>query len=109
MLKIKVVMDDDKIRRERLYDLEKVHRAVDSVFVGDYGFIKGDGGFFIESGKKDDFVDFFDAILFLKDESWFMDNVKTWLWYNSDDSSNPEDFAIDDIKEHYLRKLRKSA
>jgi hypothetical protein len=79
------------------------------VFVDEYGLVKGDNGFYLESGGKDDFVDFFGAILLLKDEEWFMDNVKTWLWFNSDDSANPEDFAIDDIKAHYLRKARKSA
>jgi hypothetical protein len=109
MLKVQVIMDDDKLRHEQLYDIGKVYSAIDSVFVDEYGLIKGDDGFYLESGNKDDFVDFFGAILSLKDEAWFMDNVKTWLWFNSDDSSNPEDFAIDDIKEHYLRKARKIA
>jgi hypothetical protein len=109
MLKIQVIMDDSKIRREGLYDVRKIHRAVDSVFVDEYGLVKGEGGFYLESGVKDDFVDFFGAILLLKDEEWFIDNVETWLWFNSDDSPDPEDFAIEDIKEHYLRKARKSA
>jgi hypothetical protein len=102
-------MDDAKIRREKLYDVGKIHRAVDSIFVDKYGLVKGKDGFFLESGRKDDYTGFWGAILLLKDEAWFLDNVKTWLWFNSDDSSDPHDFAIEDIKEHYLRKARKTA
>jgi hypothetical protein len=38
-----------------------------------------------------------------------MDNIKTWLWFNSDDSSDPEDYAIEDIKSHYAAKTLLSA
>jgi membrane protease subunit (stomatin/prohibitin family) len=63
----------------------------------------------LESGNKDDFANFWNAILLLKDQDWFLYNVKTWLWFNSDDSSNPEDFEIEDIKEHYIAKTKKTA
>ena len=98
---VQAVLDEKKIEDEQHYSLAKITNAIDSVFVERYGLIKGSGGFYLESGVKDDYVDFFSAILLLKDQYWFMDNVKTWLWFNSDDSSDPHDFAIEDIKLHY--------
>jgi virulence-associated protein VapD len=101
MQKVRVVFDEQKILQEKRYSLSKISKAVDSVFVDRYGLVKGEDGFYLESGNSDDFTGFWSAILLLKDQDWFMENVKTWLWYNSDDSLNPEDFVIEDIKSHY--------
>ena len=109
MQKVQVVFDERKINMEKRYSLPKIVKAVDSVFVDRYGLIKGADGFYLESGCKDYFVDFWNAILFLKDQDWFIENVKTWLWFNSDDSVNPEDFAIEDIKSHYSGAMTMSA
>jgi hypothetical protein len=109
MQKIQVILDEKKIRDERLYSLTKIEKAVDSVFVDRYGLVKGSDGFYLESGNKDDYVDFLNAILLLKDQGWFMSSLKTWLWFNSDDSSDPEDFAVEDIRAHYDGKVQKSA
>jgi hypothetical protein len=45
----------------------------------------------------------------LKDEEWFIDNLKSWLWFNSDDSADPNDFSIEDLKAHYSDGLKKTA
>jgi hypothetical protein len=42
-------------------------------------------------------------------KSWFMDNVNTWLYFNSDDSSDPDDFAVEDFKEFCSSRYRVSA
>jgi hypothetical protein len=109
MQKVQVILDKKKIKEEKRYSLAKITRAIDSVFVEKYGLLKGSEGFYLESGVKDDYVDFLSAILLLKDQSWFMDNVKIWLWFNSDDSSDPNDYAVEDIKLHYTGKLQLSA
>jgi len=109
MLKLQVIMDEVKIRREKIYSAEKIYKAIDGVFVDDYGFVKGKDGFYYERGQKDDYANFWTGILLLKDQDWFMDNVKVWLWFNSDDSDDPEDFAVEDIRAHYLAKRKKSA
>jgi hypothetical protein len=107
--KVQVIFDESKIEAEKRYSLPKMRSALDSVFVKRYGLVKGDNGFYLESGLKDDYVDFWSAILFLKDQEWFMDNIKTWLWFNSDDSLDPEDFTIEDIKDNYAQKMLRSA
>ncbi|MDR1014777.1 MAG: hypothetical protein LBL86_07355 [Coriobacteriales bacterium] len=99
-------MDDNKIAREKKYDVDKIHRAVDNVFTKKYGLIKNRDGFYLERGNASDYANFWNAILLLKDQPWFLDNVKTWLWFNSDDSPDPKDFAVEDLREHYAAKQR---
>ena len=86
-----------KIKREGQYDVAKIERAIDSVFIDEYRLVKSKEGFYLERGDNGDFADFWCAILLLKDQAWFLDNVKTWLWYDSNDSSSPDDFAIEDL------------
>ena len=109
MQKIQVLLDEEKVLREGRYSAKKMQEAIDSVFVDRYGLVKGSDGFYLESGVKDDYVDFMNAILLLKDQRWFMENVATWLWFNSDDSYDPEDFAIEDVKLHYESKIAATA
>jgi virulence-associated protein VapD len=104
MLKIQVLMDDNKIVSEDKYDVSKVHRAVDSVFTEKYGLVKAQDGFYLERGNESDYANFWNAILLLKDQPWFLDNVKTWLWFNSDDSPDPADFVVEDLQKHYTSK-----
>jgi hypothetical protein len=33
---------------------------------------------------------------------WFMDNVDTWLYFNSEDSEDPTDYVVEDFKETCL-------
>jgi hypothetical protein len=34
----------------------------------------------------------------LRKKDWFLDNVKTWLYFNSDASDDPDDFVVEDFK-----------
>lgn len=101
MQKVQIELNKDKMARERRYSPAKVEAAIDSIFVERYGMLKGEDGFYLGHGTADDFTGFMSAIMLLKGQPWFVDNVKTWLWYNSDDSADPESFAVEDIMEHY--------
>ena len=106
---MQLIMDSEKIRRENKLNCDKVNQAIDGLLLSEYKFIKTSDGFYLERGNANDYTNFWCAILLLKDEDWFMDNVKTWLWYNSDDSDDPDDFVIEDLKGHYSMKHKKSA
>jgi hypothetical protein len=106
MLKVQLLMDDDKITSERKYDVGKIHHAVDGVLTEKYGLLKGKDGFYLGRGGASDYANFWNAILLLKDQPWFLENVKTWLWFNSDDSADPSDFAVEDLREHYAARQR---
>lgn len=102
---MQIVLDEERILRDQRYDLDDMNAIIESVLVDESGLVKGDNGFYYGNGSKDSFSAFMSAALFLKDQAWFLDNVKTWLWFNSDDY--PESCCIEDVKEHYRRKLAK--
>ncbi len=101
MEKIQVVLDREKILEEERYSFDKMQAAVDAVLVDGYGLVKEGDGFYYGQNAADDYSRFWLAILKLKDQPWFLDNVKSFLWFNSDDSDDPEDFSIEDLRLHY--------
>ncbi len=102
--KMQIVLDEEKIRREGAYDPASLQTAVDDLLVGRYALVKGDDGFYYENGREDGFFGFMSSALILKDRDWFLDNVDTWLWYNSDDMPEPDMFSVEDAKEFFLSK-----
>jgi hypothetical protein len=102
-------MDEDKILRERKYDLAKVNAALDNFFLNTLHLRKGEDGFYLGSNAKTDFGNFGRAVWVLKKKAWFLDNVKTWLYFNSEDSDDPNDFVIEDFRDYCVRKYRATA
>jgi hypothetical protein len=98
MIKMQIVMDDDKIRRQKQYNLDKIHRSLDAFLIDKLGLQKSDDGLYLGRGDGKDFSYFGLAFNTLRKKDWFLDNVKTWLYFNSDASDDPEDFVIEDFK-----------
>lgn len=99
MIKMQIKMDEEKIRREGRYSMEKIYGTLDDFFVNRLLLIKANDGFYLGSGSPDDFANFGVAMTTLGKKSWFMSNVDTWLYFNSEDSEDPDDFVIEDFKE----------
>jgi len=91
-------MDEEKILQEKKYSLEKIQNTLDDYFVNQLHVTKSENGFYIGTGAKSDFGNFGLAMWTLGKKAWFMDNVKTWLYFNSEGSDDPNDFAIEDFK-----------
>jgi len=109
MIKMQIIMDDAKILQEKKYSLEKIYAALDDYFINKLHINKGDDGFYIGSGAKGDFGNFGLAMWTLGKKAWFMDNVTTWLYFNSEDSDDPNDFVIEDFRDFCLQKYKTSA
>jgi hypothetical protein len=109
MIKMQIVMDDDKIRRQEQYNVDKIYKTLDSFLVGKLGLQKADDGFYLGRGDRKDFSYFGLAFNTLRKKEWFLDNVETWLYFNSDASDDPNDFVIEDFKAFCLDKQRLSA
>jgi hypothetical protein len=105
MIKMQIIMDDDKIAREKQYTVDKIHSTLDGYFINKLGMKKGTDGFYLGTGSGTDFSRFGLAYSTLSEKNWFLDNVKAWLYYNSDASYDPDDFVVEDFKEHCLNKL----
>jgi hypothetical protein len=104
VIKMQIVMDDDKMAREKRYDARKVHATLDNYFTDKLGMRKGPDGFYLGTGAGHDFSRFGLAYSTLSEKDWFLDNVQTWLYYNSDVSYDPEDYVVEDFKAHCLDK-----
>jgi hypothetical protein len=109
MIKMQIKMDEDKIRREKKYDSEKLHNAIDQFMIGKLHLTKSEDGFYLGDGNGRDFSYFGLAFNTLRKKTWFVDNVKTWLYFNSDASDDPEDFAVEDFRAFCLDEMCASA
>ncbi|MDR3307448.1 MAG: hypothetical protein LBS58_00920 [Coriobacteriales bacterium] len=109
MIKMQIVMDDDKLRRDGKYSPAKIQATIDNYMVLDLGFAKAANGFYLGSGNKTDFSYFGLAFNTFRKKNWFVDNVNTWLYFNSDASDDPNDFAVEDFKEFCRERMQASA
>ena len=103
MIKMIIKMDEEKICTSDQYTIEQVYQALDRIF-SDKGMDRTDTDRGIEYGGHDrptDFAYFGKIMLGLKDQPWFMDTVQMWLYCNSDDSDDPENFIEEDLLAHY--------
>ncbi|MCL2888978.1 MAG: hypothetical protein FWE65_00980 [Eggerthellaceae bacterium] len=100
MIKMQIKMDEKKIKSDGRYNLAKIHGALDNYFVNTLRFTKGSDGFYLGNGSPNDYGNFGIAMVTLGKKQWFMDNVETWLYFNSNNSSNPNDFEVEDFKEY---------
>jgi hypothetical protein len=109
MIKMQIKIDDDKIRREKKYSPEKIQDAIDRFMLGKLNLVKDEDGFYVGGGTGKDFSYFGLAFNTLRKKQWFVDNVKTWLYYNSDASDDPEDFVVEDFRAFCLEQARATA
>ena len=107
MLKLKIIMDDEKIAHDGKYEASAVMSAIDTAFKHN-GLLKSEyeENMYVGIGQPDDYAKFWRIIWSLAEKPWFMENVKEWLWFNSDDGKDENDFSIEDImafcREHHV-------
>ena len=103
MIKMTIRMNEEKISTSSEYTVEHIYQALDSIF-SKYGMDRTEtdrGIEYVGHNRPTDFAYFGKIMLGLKEQPWFMDNVKTWLYCNSDDSDSPTDFNEEDLLVHY--------
>lgn len=64
---VEIIMDDEKIKRDGIYDLNDVHRIIDDLFINRKGLRK-DGNFYIDDNPYDS-ADVGMACIFILPES----------------------------------------
>ena len=108
MLKLEIKMDENKMMADRKYEPESIYQALEQAF-SQYKLKKieeSDGTlWFMGTGNPKDYGSFGCIITSLKEKPWFMAYVTRWVWYNSDDGENEEDFSVEDVLYHYTKKL----
>lgn len=108
MLKVEINMDESKIAKERRYLISDIYTLLDRAFLrSNLKKQSAENGVlvYVGSGSEQDYAAFWKIIWGLSEQSWFIENVKKWLWYNSDEGENENDFSVEDILD-YCRKKR---
>ena len=109
MMKMEIKMNEEKINREKKYRLQGMYKRPDDGFA-DLGMLKVEDGsdtlMYYGINEAKDFANFGRMVLALKREEWFMDNVVVWRLYESDDTVDPDDFAVNDLVEYYPYKYK---
>ncbi|MEG2814020.1 MAG: hypothetical protein RSA79_05400 [Oscillospiraceae bacterium] len=100
MLKVEIVMDEEKILAEGKYSLEDIYFTIDELFAKK-NLKKIDNGVYSDNGSDQDYANLWINISALRKAEWFMSNTKKWLWYNSDDGNDESDFSIEDLKSYF--------
>lgn len=103
MIKLEIALDEDKVRKDDIYELSDIYEEIDKIFANK-GLPKmessdTDSIFYRDAGRNTDFGAIFSCITFLEYQDWFMPYVKKWIYYNSDMGKDENDFRTEDIIE----------
>ena len=94
----RIVMDEDKIKKEGKYDLDKLYQNIDEL-AEHAGLIKKNKYTYICQGNEKDLaaLGIFN-FMNLVEEEWFTKNVKEWIWI---DRKEGDTDLISTCKQHY--------
>jgi hypothetical protein len=106
--KLQIVMDKIKIQLEGKYTYENIISAIDNVLVAQLGMLKESDGVYVGPGTRHDFAKLGKGALFLADQAWFSNNVKTMAYY-SIDAEYPDSIDQEDWKKSMIENRRLSA
>lgn len=88
MLGTKIVVDEDKIIKEKRYDLNKIYKTLDDTAYNFY-FTKQDKFTYIAKDDEEALSNMgrfcFDTLM---NSKWFIENVKEWLFLDSEEGNS---------------------
>lgn len=106
MLKMEFKLDESKIKEANMYTPERIYAAIDDASQRN-GFkkMRTDDGSIIYQGTnhRNDYALFGRMITSLRKKDWFINNAVKWLWFNSDDGRNENDYHMEDLLYHYTK------
>jgi len=96
---MRIVMDEEKILKEDIYDLDKIYEAIDKIAI--YSEMKKvDKNYYVSMNNSPVDLGVF-AWTNLQKKEWFMENVKEWLWLDKIE-------GISDVLEYIEERNRKN-
>ena len=107
MLKLEIKLVTISTDKECAATIDNIYLTLDRLFEK-YCFkihILDDGTHcYYGNGDPGDYGIFGRIITTLKNKVWFVDHACKWLWYNSDDSDNEDDYSVEDVLYHYTKR-----
>lgn len=92
MQKMLIQLDEERIKREGKYSLEKMWAVIDEAFSHGQCIkeVQPDGAVMYSGNpNRDNYLsDFGVAYVILMDKKWFAELAVKWIWYDNDDDEN---------------------
>jgi hypothetical protein len=105
MTKMQILLDEDKIKREKKYSAQKIYELLDVVFLDKCKLRKDAEGYYTGNGDTGDLSRFGKANYLLSNQPWFLENVKVWLFFNNDDTDVHDEYIVEDVRDFYVKKF----
>ncbi len=102
MIKVKIVLNEEKIINEKIYDLEKMWESIDAAFLSKNIQIE-EKGLYTGTDHPHDYANFGLVCMALEDTPWLLDNLIEWKFYINDMSQNEEKFTEEDFLQQALK------
>lgn len=99
--KMLIELDRDKIKREQIYDIEELEACIEERFATK-NIYKDKNGVFVGGN----FVVLGAIVLDLYHTEWFLDNIKTWSWFELErntDNPTDDDYSVEDLLIQFRR------
>jgi hypothetical protein len=90
VMKMKIVFDEEKVKREGKYDINSMYDIVDDYF-NKKNLTKIARGEYGDTGISSDYGKLWASIDFRKLD-WFKSNLESWTFYEFDDDNNSWDY-----------------
>ena len=84
MIKIKIVFDENKIKKDEEYEVEDIKNHVKKYF-DIYDFKEVEKNIYSDNGKKGDVESLIAIVGTLKECSWFMTYIEEFIWIDEED------------------------
>ncbi len=89
MMKMQIGIDEERVRKDGLYDLADMWRLIGKTFL-EYGCTaerQGDGSMLYSGTATNDYYTAINlAVYFLEIQPWFAQYCTKWIWYDNDDN-----------------------
>lgn len=96
MMKMKIKLDEQKIKESGEYTVDEMYKKIDNLAKKVNITRKDKEGAFVGNNDRYDLASFIRIVLTLKDCNWFKPFVKEWLW--------DENGEVEDVVEFYNLK-----
>lgn len=107
MLKLEIRLNAEQISEGGKHTPEVLYGMLIRAFQKDqidYSEKPDETVLFVGRGCTKDYACFGKLITALRNQSWFMEYVERWIWYNSDDGEDENDFVVEDVLLHYTNR-----
>ncbi|MCL2019628.1 MAG: hypothetical protein FWG70_07700 [Oscillospiraceae bacterium] len=95
MIRMEIEFDEEKVKRENKYDIDKMWAKVDEFMLVKYKLKKTAPGVYSDYPGYDGYGKFFVFTAHFEKRDWFMNSLKRWDWVEYDEDEPNDEYRED--------------